>query len=57
MLLWLINLKITFITLLVNVYNTPNRVKALNSGSVLNTGNRLLYTIMSHFAAFGCIGH
>ena len=27
-------------------------VNAINSGSVLNTGNRLLYTMMSYFAAF-----
>ena len=32
-------------------------VNALNFGSVLNTGNRLLYTIMSHVAAFGRITH
>ena len=33
------------------------RVDALNFGSVLNTANRLLYTMMSHYAAFGRIGH
>ena len=31
------------------------RVKALKSGSVLNTGNMFLYTMMSGFAAFGRI--
>ena len=34
-----------------------DRVNALNSASELNTGNRLLYTIMSQFAAFGRITH
>ena len=33
------------------------RVKALNSGSGLNTWNKILYTIMSHFVVFGRITH
>ena len=37
--------------------NYPNRVKALNYGSALNIGNRLLYIMMNHFAAFGRITH
>ena len=32
-----------------------NSLGALNSGSVLNTGNKLFYIMMSHFAAFGRI--
>ena len=39
-----------------NVYHYENcRVNSLNNGSVPNTGYRPLYTIMSHFAAFGPI--
>ena len=34
-----------------------DRINALNSGSVLNTGNGLFYTMMSSFAALGCITH
>ena len=33
------------------------KVNAQNFGSLINTGNMLLYTMMSHFAAFGRIGH
>ena len=33
------------------IESTKYRVNALNSGSVLNIGNRPLYTMMSHFAA------
>ena len=32
-------------------------VNALNSGSVLNTENKLRYTMISHFAALGRITH
>ena len=45
--------------LLEDICITSSRLNALNSGSVLNTinGNRLLYTMKSHFAAFGRISH
>ena len=37
--------------------NHNTRAKTLNSGSVLNTGNWLHYTMMSLFAALGRITH
>ena len=39
------------------IFSIHIRVNALNSGYVLNTGNGLLYTMMSHFAAFDRITH